>query len=113
MKALRNGPDLNALRARYNRARGNEFTDPAVGSLARLTAQQWADREMAALTAAYESGRRLTPQQKQQKTLLKKQLRLLARQLKKQQKQPERLSRKQPGQQKKQPGRQQRQSKRQ
>ena len=65
MKALRNGPDLNALRARYNRARGNEFTDPAVGSLARLTAQQWADREMAALTAAYESGRRLTPQQKQ------------------------------------------------
>ena len=65
MTNMRNAPDLNALKARYNRARGNEFIDPAAGAIARQTASQWADREMQTLTDAYGQQRQWTPQRKQ------------------------------------------------
>ena len=65
MNTMRNAIDLNALKARYNRARGNEFIDPAAGSLARMTAAQWAEREKNVLLDAYGRNKQWTPQEKQ------------------------------------------------
>ncbi|MBP5749547.1 MAG: hypothetical protein J6X24_02025 [Firmicutes bacterium] len=65
MNTMKNAIDLNALKARYNRAQGNEFIDPAAGFLARMTASQWAEREKNRLLDAYGRNKQWTPQEKQ------------------------------------------------
>ncbi|MBR5642403.1 MAG: hypothetical protein IKW92_09775 [Firmicutes bacterium] len=65
MRSVKNAPDLNALKARYNRAQGGEFIDPLVGTFSHLTAAQWAEREKQTLTNAQGQNRQWSAQDKQ------------------------------------------------